>query len=89
MCPEATICFIDEQPDCVTLHETFHPLRGELPKSPALKVIRICFQVSLPVRVQTRFLAQFSGNSTNSHSNMCLEACLQVGGIAQKPKLQQ
>lgn len=34
-------------------------------------------------------LAQFSGNSTNSHSNMCLEACLQVGGIAQKPKLQQ
>ena len=89
MCPEATICFINEQPDCVTLHETFHPLHRELPESPALKVIRICFQVSLPVRVQTRFFTQFSGNSTNSHSDTCLEACLQVGVIAQKPELQQ
>ena len=38
-CQEATISFIDKQPDCVTLQETLHPLQHELPESPALKLI--------------------------------------------------
>ncbi|KAB0404960.1 hypothetical protein E2I00_016971, partial [Balaenoptera physalus] len=32
-------------------------------------------------------LYSFSGNFTNSCSDMCLDACFQVGGIAQGPGL--